>query len=163
MMNLTDLAVLLLSVLLPTWSHPRSPDRLLIARSVAEAVELDEKPPLTGTKMGDVALMMRFARKESTILITDSRGECIAGDGGKALGTFQLQYTPAALACSPATAARIWLVMAHESVRRCAASDPDDRLALVTGGRCDRGRTESRSRFEAARADLAQIIGRIEP
>lgn len=103
-----------------------------------------------------MALLVEFAFAESTFRLVDAGGQCLRGDGGKALGLFQLQHTPEALACAPATAARLWLAMAHASTKRCSSLEPDEQLAALTSGSCDRGRQVSRRRMRAARALLAR-------
>lgn len=159
MTNLTVIALVLLSILTKR-PHP-SPSEILIARAVVHAVEVDEEPPITGDKPGDVALAMRFVLEESSFRLTDKTGACISGDGGRALGIFQEQNTPPAQACDPTIAARIWFGMAHRSVAQCAWLDPDDRLALLASGSCDRGRVVSRRRMRAALVDLQMALAQM--
>lgn len=148
-MTLTELALLLLPV-----AH--TPEAVVIAKVVAEVVEAQVEP-LTESKELDVALMLRFAADESGFRSTDKNGACIAGDGGAALGPFQLQNVPAALACAPASAARMWLTMARVSMQRCGGLEPDERLAALASGNCGHGRALSRVRMRAARAALASV------
>lgn len=155
-MDLTELALLLLPAIHP--AAPKQPDAAVIAQAMAQAVAADGEEPITGSKEGDLALGLRFAWDESNLRMVDSRGECLTGDGGKALGPLQLQHTPAALACAPAPAAKIWLAMAHGSARRCSTLEEGARLAALASGNCDHGREVSRRRMRAARAALVQAI-----
>jgi hypothetical protein len=77
--------------------------------------------------------------------------DCPAGDGGRALGLFQLQHTPAVVACHSAPAAREWLALAHHSERMCQS------LAALVSGRCDRGTRLARSRESEVTLLLAEV------
>jgi hypothetical protein len=84
---------------------------------------------------------------------------CAVGDGGRSLGPFQLQDRPEAIACDPVSAARVWLRMAEYSWKACEAKGlpPDERLAQLASGSCDRARDKVRKRAELAR-ELAQDV-----
>lgn len=154
-MELLSLALALLPAIHPL--APRLPDADVIARAAAEAVQLDVDEPVTGSRAGDVSLLLTFAMRESSMRVHDRRGDCVLGDNGRAAGAWQLQNVPRELACSPAEAARIWLDMAHRSVKRCSRLDPDARLAALASGNCEHGRAVSRERMRAARAALAKV------
>ena len=152
-MNLTQAAMALLPLIHP--AAPKQPDAPMIAQSAAQAVELDTFPPITGTKVGDVALMLQTAWGESTMSAT-KHGACVTGDHGRALGVWQLQNTPEVIACSVAPAAREWLRMAHYSLHKCATLQPDARLAGLFSGNCEHGLAISRYRlYLAHRAEIA--------
>ena len=134
-----------------------SPDNLLVARSMAEAVESDVENPITDSKENDLALGMTFAFHESAFRSLEN-GRCIAGDGGKALGPWQLQHVSPGIACIPATAARRWLEMAHESFKRCGSLPVDQRLAALASGNCAHGTMVSADRMRDARRDLMAVL-----
>lgn len=154
-MTLIELALLLLPAIHP--AALRQPEAREIATAVAQAISIDEEEPITGSKSGDLALALVFVAGESMFRTTDSMGKCLAGDGGRALGPFQLQHTPRELACATTTAARLWLMMAHASTRRCFGLKPEERLAALASGNCGAGRAISRARINAARMALASI------
>jgi hypothetical protein len=147
--ELSGLALALMAALHPLFA--KTPDAPAIADGIVQAV-LDDPTHLTGSATGDVALMALYAVKESGVR------RCAVGDGGRALGSLQLQGVPAALACDPASAARIWLGMAHASERSCADLDPDARLAQLVSGSCLRGRQLARSRLRETRAILSSLL-----
>ena len=105
---------------------------------IATAVDADDQPAITGSKEGDAALMASWSWAESRWRV------CPTGDGGRALGAFQEQHTPKALACAPADAARIWLLMARQSIARCGD------LTAVVSGVCGRGARIVRTRAAVA-------------
>lgn len=153
-MELLQLALAILPTILPSAPNPAEADA--IVRAAVEAVQLDTEEPITSNRAGDVSLLLTFAMRESSMRST-RRGTCILGDHGLAAGPWQLQHTPREFACSPAESARIWLRMAHDSVRRCRHLDPDARLAALASGNCQHGRTVSRERMRAARIALAKV------
>jgi hypothetical protein len=156
MQNLITFAAILVAA--SPYAH--SPDVEALTRGAAEAVEIDPEPPIMGTKRGDVALILVFEMAESSMRLTKN-GECIAGDFWNgvphAYGPLQLQNAPQEFACAAAEAAKLWLMRAHDSVKRCHSLEPDDRLAVITSGNCSRGHVKSRSRMRAARAALAKM------
>jgi hypothetical protein len=82
---------------------------------------------------------------------------CAVGDGGKSLGPFQLQRASTLTACSALPAARAWLKLADWSWKTCAGNPPDERLALLASGSCQRGRQQVRKRAELARRILTEL------
>ena len=82
---------------------------------------------------------------------------CAVGDGGKALGPFQLQGAPRAVACDPVQAARVWLAKANASLADCSNLAPDDRLAELVSGSCKHGRVLARRRAALARMAVAEL------
>ena len=121
--------------------YERAPD----ARRIADAIAATADGSLLGTPREDASLMAVFASYESGNRV------CPAGDGGKALGAWQLHYAGREVACDPARAARWWLAVARASVRLCADNPPDERLAALAGGTCARGRRLSATRVRLAR------------
>lgn len=117
-----------------------APDVDAALAGIAAAVDSDELPPLTGTREGDAVLVTAWAWHESRWRL------CAPGDGGKAWGILQLQGTPMALACAPATAAGIWLSMAHAAIERCGD------LSVLASGVCGRARGLVRRRIAQADA-----------
>ena len=77
--------------------YDNSRDASAIALGIALAVEEEGKGGedlLTGTKQGDAVLLSVYAAYESGMRI------CSSGDGGKSLGTFQLQGVSRAIAAN---------------------------------------------------------------
>lgn len=99
-------------------------------QGIAVAVDADDRPPITGSKRGDAALMTVFSFHESRWRLWDPKrpGRCISGDGGKSLGPLQVQGLAEEVACAPAEAAARWLEIARSSIDRCG-----DLTALVSG------------------------------
>jgi hypothetical protein len=155
--NLTEIALALLPLIAPAATQP--PDAEDIARAAVQAVILDEEAPITGDLIGDVALILVWAKNESMFRVHGPDGACLSGDGGKARGHLQLHDVGPVFACSVLEATRIWLQRAHESLRICRHNAPDERLAGLASGRCDRGRVLSRERVQAARAALGKVEG----
>lgn len=73
----------------------------------------------------------------------------VVGDGGLALGPWQL-HDARATALEPVRAARRWLQLAAASREKCAGNAPEERLAALASGSCDRGRAIVRRRDEVA-------------
>lgn len=75
----------------------------------------------------------------------------VKGDGGKSLGTFQVQpMTEAdrALACGPLPGqVDVALRYVRRSLETCAHLEPRDRLSLYTTGRCLAQQREARARW----------------
>lgn len=82
---------------------------------------------------------------------------CAIGDGGKAIGPFQLQGASRAVACDPVQAARVWLAKANASRVDCAGLTPDDQLAELASGSCGHGRVLSRRRAALARSVVVEL------
>lgn len=119
------------------------------AQEIADAIA-DKAEPLEGLSLRETeALLAVYAAKESANQL------CPVGDGGKSLGVLQLQGVPASLACRPSTAVPLWLARARSSMALCASNAPDERLAALASGRCDRGRQKVAERMRLAKA-LAQ-------
>jgi len=123
----------------------RPQDRAEVVRAVL-AVSEDLDGSLTGSRAGDAALLLVWSFAES-----DWRA-CVAGDGGRSLGAFQLQMLDEKRACDVPTAAAEWLRRARRSEGVCAVLPPDERLAGLASGACDRGRELARRRVTEARA-----------
>jgi len=119
------------------------------ARQIADAIA-DKAEALDGMSLRESeALMAVFAAKESANQL------CPAGDGGKSLGTFQLQGVERDVACDPGRSLPLWIAKAKWSVTFCADNAPDERLAALASGRCDRGREKVAARVRMARAIAA--------
>lgn len=122
-------------------------ERLGIAGELAVAIAL-VAPSRTAA-----SLMVLYAAFEGGNL------RCAEGDGGKALGPYQLQGVAREVACDPVASSRAWLRLADWSWKVCtkAESPPDERLAFLASGSCDRGRKKVR-----ARAELARLIAAVD-
>lgn len=99
------------------------------------------------------ALATVYAAYESS---NDTR---IVGDGGKALGAWQIQGSDKEQALNPYSAIRVWLGMARTSERSCKDNEPEERLAALASGDCTKGRLKVRRRLEAARS----LLGEVQP
>lgn len=84
--------------------------------------------------------------------------ECIAGDGNKSHGPWQLQGVPEAVACDPAKAAPIWLAMAQKSMSDCSALPPSERMAELASGTCGHGHMVARLRESFVLRALAHAL-----
>jgi len=67
-------------------------------------------------------------------------------------GAFQLKNVREEIADDPAQAARVWLSLAADAEMRCSANPPEERLAVLASGSCNRARGKARRRAETARA-----------
>ena len=115
------------------------------AREIADAIA-EKAEALDGLSLRESeALMVVFAAKESANQL------CPVGDGGKSLGTFQLQGVTADVACHPTLAIPVWIARAQASLALCTGNAPDERLAALASGRCDRGRKKVAARVRLAR------------
>jgi len=115
--------------------YEKANDARAIAEGIAAAAPSRER----------AALMLTFAAYESGLQIS------ARGDGGASRGPFQLKYVPDEVAYSPERAARYWLYLAAESERHCATNPPDEKLASLASGSCQRARAKVRKRVETAR------------
>jgi hypothetical protein len=151
-MTLQALLLVVLSALSPT--APKTGISQIVAYSIASAVSSDADVPLTGSREGDAVLMLRWAYGEDP-----SFRICAVGDGGKALGPFQLQNAPESIACDPTQAAKVWLIRAHANARLCKDNPPDVRLASLASGKCDRGWKLTAKRVQESRIllDVAHV------
>ncbi len=128
-------------------------------REVAIAISQVADGTVTGDAREDAAVMATFAAFES------ANHRCAAGDGGKALGVWQLQHTSRIVACDPLKAALHWRAIARYSVKMCAADgmpgkdDWSARLALVVSGDCRRGLAKTRERAMLARRVASSVGG----
>jgi hypothetical protein len=84
--------------------------------------------------------------------------ECLAGDGGKSRGPWQLQGASSAVACDAMQAAPVWLAMAQRSIADCATLPVAERMAELTSGSCARGRQLARLRETFVLRALAQAL-----
>jgi hypothetical protein len=145
--HLTQQQVLELMSRVPEKAHPSRVghyDQAGDAREIAAAIA--NVAPGRET----ASLMTVYAAYES------SMQKCAVGDGGRSLGTWQLQFVPREVACDPARAASVWLSLVKDAQTRCPGSDPDDRLSILTGGSCSRGVLVARTRARIAREIAAQ-------
>jgi hypothetical protein len=129
----------------PPGGYERGGDALAIAAAIAELAD----GSITGDVWEDAALVAVYSSLEG------ANRRCPVGDGGKSLGPLQLQRSSRAVACTPALAVAEWLRRARDSVARCAKLQPDERLAALASGSCDRGRALVRQRAELARTIVA--------
>jgi hypothetical protein len=137
-------------------SDPRGPtakySQINDGLEVAVAISLVADGSVTGDALQDAALMATYAAFES------ANRKCAVGDGGKALGVWQLQHTSKIVACDPLKAALHWRAMARYSIKTCSADGmpgKDDwsvRLAILLSGDCKRGLAKTRSRAQIARS-----------
>lgn len=105
----------------------RTPDAREIATAIAAGTSSREE-----TVLGVV-----YAAYES------GNHKCAHGDGGKALGTWQMQRSPSAIACTPALAFSHFLARAHRSMAHC-----DGSMAEYVSGNCDHGTIKAGKRAE---------------
>lgn len=82
-----------------------------------------------------------------------------SGDGGKAYGFLQLQQVPATVAENPRLAIEAWMAKANYSLERCASNPPEERLAALTSGDCQKGRMLARHRDKLALRIAAEAQG----
>ena len=120
---------------------------------IVQAVEADPRPPITGTREGDVALLADWSFHEARWRLWDPKrpGRCISGDGGKSLGPLQVQGIVEEVACAPATEAAVWLARAHDAIATCGDLTP------IASGHC--GGARRLVRFRVGQA--ARIRGRV--
>jgi hypothetical protein len=125
---------------------PAGYDRAHDARAVAHAVAA------TANSREQAALMTVYAAYESAF-DTHARGDCnLDRSYCAAKGAFQLWNVPPEVADDPLKAAPKWLALAADAEARCAKNPPDERLAVLASGSCDRARPKVRRRAETARA-----------
>jgi hypothetical protein len=105
-----------------------------VASAIAEGVRGEQDP------WGRASIASVFAAYEA------GNQKCAEGDSGKSLGVFQMKGIPRNIACSPRLEFPLWLSLVRYSESRCSDNDPDERLALLASGRCDRGRRKVRNR-----------------
>lgn len=115
--------------------YEKAKDAYAIAAGIAETAPSRER----------AALMLTFAAYESGLTIA------ARGDGGASRGPWQLKYVPDEVAFDPARAAHYWLYLAAGSERTCASNPPDERLASLASGSCQKARAKVRRRVETAR------------
>jgi len=123
------------------------------ARQIAEAIA-DHATALEGLSLRETeALLVVYAARESANTL------CVKGDGGRSLGTFQLQGVSEGVACDPAQAVTAWLGRASASIALCASNAPEERLAALASGSCDHGRLVARARMLLARQIASRDAG----
>jgi hypothetical protein len=131
--------------------YQHGPDARRIAAAIASTVD----GTLTGTRVGDAALMATYTSFESGNLAT-ATGDCRADGVCRAHGAFQLWFVPEEVAFDPARAASVWKSVAASSMKTCEKNVPDERMASVAGS-CSyaKARQKVRQRAQAARDALA--------
>lgn len=145
---LTTVDVLAMMRAIPEKAHQARPGRY---DQAGDAREIAAGIAHVVTDRDTAALLSVYAAYES------SNVKCAEGDRDangipKSLGAFQLQGVPREVACDPARAASVWLALAKDAqANHCQDSDPDDRLSILTGGSCTRGRLVARTRARIAR------------
>lgn len=83
------------------------------------------------------------------------------GDGGASRGVFQLQRVSDEVAFTPLLAARAWLAL--EDAVWCNGNAPDEELAALASGSCQKGRTLVRRREQLRRSIDARLLARDAP
>ncbi len=122
--------------------QPGGFERIGVANALARAIA-----DLTPHRQA-ASLMVVYAAYEGGNL------RCAVGDGGASLGPYQLQDVPETIACDPIEASKVWIQKAKYSWRRCDKNPPEERLAHLASGSCDRGRALARRRDAIARRIL---------
>jgi hypothetical protein len=147
-LHLTSNDVLSMMQRVPPGGYERGADAIAMAEAIAELAD----GSITGDVWGDAALEVVYAAMES------GNRHCAVGDGGKSLGYLQLQRASRAVACNPRQALAEWIRRAKEILVLCAANEPDERLAALASGSCDRGRAVVRRRAKMARALRSDLV-----
>lgn len=123
-----------------------------IADDIA-AVALDptEDPVFDGPdgRAKTAVLLASIAAAES-FLRADVDACKVRGDGGKSTTVFQLQNAPKAVCQHREEAVRVALARVRQSFAACKGAPLEERLALYTSGRCDRGQRAARFRWQRA-------------
>jgi hypothetical protein len=122
--------------------YEHSKDALTIANAITNAVNAEQDAPITDSLEHDAALMVVYAIYESGLR------KCVSGDGGKSLGTFQLQGWPIEVACNPDEAARAWIRIAKNVQAMCSGNSKMTDLAGLASGYCNRGLKLVTHRYE---------------
>jgi hypothetical protein len=129
--------------------RPGGWDRIGAASEVAAAISL------TARSREEAERMSEYAVFESSLV------KRAIGDGGKSRGVFQLQRVSDEVAFTPLLAAKAWLQL--EDAVWCTGNAPDEELAALASGSCQKGRTLVRRR-EALRRQLdARLLARDAP
>ena len=130
--------------------YDKGPD----ARRIAAAIASSADGSLTGTRVGDAALMATYSSFESGNNAS-ATGDCTAAGVCRAHGAWQIWYVPEDVAFDPARAASVWKSIAASSMKTCDKNAPDERLASVAGS-CTfwKARQKVRQRAQAARDAL---------
>lgn len=145
---LTTDDVMAMVALVPTQlghGRPAGFEKAKDAREIAAAVAKTADGSLLGSVRADAGLMVTFAAYESGMR------KFVSGDGGSSRGPWQIQRISWKDANTPETAARAWLAAAQISQKICEKNPPEERLAALASGSCDRGRMLVRRRVEVAR------------
>ncbi len=141
--------VLAISAKIPaTELGPRSPghwDTTRDAREIAMAIA-QVAPDLETAALMDVYAAFEGGMRRCPMGDSRSRG----WGGYEALGAWQLHATPARIACDPYRAAAKWLSIVRATEKLCWRNAPEERLAALASGSCDRGRELVRRRAKLA-------------
>ena len=125
--------------------HPahfeKSHNATIISEAIAQAVNEEQDAPITDSYEHDAALMVVYAIYESGLRT------CVKGDGGKSIGTFQIQGLDS-IACNPILAARAWIRIAKDAQAMCSDNSIETNLAALASGFCDRGLKLVQHRYE---------------
>jgi hypothetical protein len=123
---------------------PAGYDKAGDAKTVARAIAA------TASSREQAARMAVYSSYESSN-VASARGDCGYGIC-RSLGAWQLQSVSPEVALDPFRAAPAWLALAADAESRCAKNQPDERLAVLASGSCNRARPKVRRRAETARA-----------
>ena len=110
--------------------------------------------PKIAAAIAQTAPTREWARRMVVYAVRESGLEpCAVGDGGKALGVWQLQGVGRTVACEPIRALPIWLRKAQRSIEDCAKLKlpEDEQLAELLSGSCGLARKLSADREKLAR------------
>ena len=111
------------------------------ARAVAAAISR------VARSREDACNLALFAAWESANTL-QAEGDKDAAGAARAFGPWQLHGVPREVAFDPVRAGRVWLGFADASRAACSALPPEERLASLMSGSCDRGREKARHRDE---------------
>lgn len=101
-----------------------------------DAAEIAAAIAVGASSREEAALGVVYAAYES------ANRKCAHGDGGKSLGTWQMQRLSETVACTPALAFPIFLERARLSLAHCGT------MAEYVSGNCDHGRDKAARRAE---------------
>jgi hypothetical protein len=111
---------------------------------------------------GAIATLARSREDASRLVVFgawESRNQkCAKGDGGKSWGFLQLGGVSRYVACTPMLAIGAWHTKAEASEKACAGNMPDERLAALASGHCNRGLGKVRHRVQVARIVDARAL-----
>lgn len=118
----------------------RVPERETYEQGLARYASIAEDIAATTHSRRTAALLVAIAVHESALRVDVDDGRT-RGDGGRALGLWQLQGVDPNL--TRAEQAAVALTRVRRSFAACASNDLRYRLAAYASGRCDRGWPES--------------------